>query len=175
MFKKILLATALTVALVSPTMAAAPAKAPTVAVVKVSLIMNEIPQTKAVEAKLSQEFAPRQAEIQSLQQKGSQLAQELQMGKYQGDELTKKQRELAQLHSDFQLKVRAFQEDERKRTAEEQRKVEIEVQKAIDAIAKERGIDLVLNEMGVVFISGPSFDISQDVIKRVSNSSKSKK
>lgn len=174
MFKKILLATALTAALVSPTMAAAPAKAPTVAVINLPLIMSEIPQTKAVEAKLSQEFAPRQAEIQSLQQKGSQLAQDLQMGKYQGDELTKKQRELAQLQSDFQLKVRAFQEDERKRSGEEQRKIAVEVQSAIDAIAKERGIDLVLREIGIAYTID-SLDISQDVIKRVSNSAKSKK
>lgn len=171
MFKKILLATALTAALVSPVMAADAAKTPTVAVINLPLIMNEIPQSKDVEAKLAKEFAPRQAELQSLQQKGAQLAQELQSGKYKGDQLTTKQRELAQMQSDFQLKVRAFQEDERKRSTEEQRKIAVEIQNAIDAIAKERGIDLVLREMGIAYTID-SLDISKDVISRVSKAKK---
>lgn len=171
MFKKILLATALTAALVSPVMAADAAKTPTVAVINLPLIMNEIPQSKDVEAKLAKEFAPRHTELMSLQQKGAQLTQELQSGKYTGDQLIKKQRELAQMHADFQLKVRAFQEDERKRSLEENRRVEIEIQNAIDSIAKERGIDLVLSDKGIAYVAN-YLDISQDVISRVSKAKK---
>lgn len=177
MFKKILLATALTAALVSPSFAAKSATTPTVAVINLPLIMSEIPQTKAVEEMLAKEFGPRQNEIETLNQKGSKLLQEIQAGKYQGDELVAKQRELAQLQSDFQLKVRAFKEDESKRSNEEQRKIAIEVQKAIDSIAKERGVDLVLRELSIVYVVEP-MDISKDVIERVSksaNKGKSKK
>lgn len=176
MFKKILLATALSATLVAPTMAADAAKSPTIAVINLPLIMAEIPQTKAVENILQKEFAGRQDELQKLNQKGIQLAQDLQAGKYQGDELTNKQRELAQLQSDFQLKARAFQEDERKRSTEEQRKIAVEVQKAIDAIAQERGIDLVLRGEGIAYTI-PALDISRDVIERTSKSvdKKSKK
>lgn len=174
MFKKILLATALTAALVSPSMAAPAAKAPTVAVINLPLIMNEIPQSKAAEEALAKEFAPRQAELQSLQTKGAKLAQDLQSGKYQGDQLIAKQRELAQMQSDFQLMARAFQEDERKRSTEEQRKVAVEVQNAIDAIAMERGIDLVIREMTIAYVV-PELDITKDVIDRVSKANKSGK
>lgn len=167
MFKKILLATAVSAALALPAMAAPAAKAPTIAVINLPLVMNEIPQSKAVEESLRKEFAGRQDELQKLQQKGMQLSQELQTGKYQGDTFTAKQRELAQLQSDFQLKARAFQEDERKRSTEEQRKIAVEVQSAIDAIAKERGIDLVLREIGIAYTID-SLDISRDVIDRVS-------
>lgn len=175
MFKKILLATAVTAALVAPSFAA-PAKTPTVAVINLPLIMSEIPQSKALEEKLAKEFGPRQNELQTMQQKGTQLAQEIQMGKYQGDELINKQRELAQMQSDFQLKARAFQEDESKRSKEENRKIAVEVQSAIDAIAKERGIDLVLREISIAYVVD-SLDISNDVIARVSKNStvKSKK
>lgn len=170
MFKKILLASALSAALVSTTIAA-PAKAPTIGVINLPLIMSELPQTKAVEAKLAKEFAARKAELESLQQKGIQLSQELQTGKYQGDQLISKQRELAQMQSDFQLKARAYQEDEHKRGNEEQRKIAVEIQNAIDSIAKERGIELVLREVGIAYVV-PSLDLSQDVIDRVSKANK---
>ena len=113
-------------------------------------------------------------QMQKMQQKGSQLGSDLQAGKYKGDELVSKQRELAQLQSDFQLKARALQEDQQKRVSEEQRKINIEVQKAIDAIAKERGIDLVLRGEGIAYTI-PELDISSEVITRVSAAGKAKK
>lgn len=178
MLKKVLLASALSFALlgVSAQAADAPAAArtPTVAAINLPFIINEIPQTKALEEALAKEFGAREQELQKMQQKGSQLGSDLQAGKYKGDELVSKQRELAQLQSDFQLKARALQEDQQKRVSEEQRKINIEVQKAIDAIAKERGIDLVLRGEGIAYTI-PELDISSEVISRVSAAGKAKK
>lgn len=177
MLKKVLLASALSFALLGASAQAADAPAaartPTVAVINLPFIINEIPQTKALEEALAKEFGAREQELQKMQQKGSQLGTDLQAGKYKGDELVAKQRELAQLQSDFQLKARALQEDQQKRVAEEQRKINIEVQKAIDAIAKERGIDLVLRGEGIAYAI-PEMDISSEVITRVSAANKAK-
>ncbi len=194
MFKKALLASALSVALmgaVAPAVAAPAAnakaeaaqtvkdpsakartkspaaKTPTIAVINLPLIMSEIPQAKERDERLVKEFAPREQELQKMQQNGVKLSQELQAGKYKGNELTAKQREIAQLQAEFQLKARAFQEDQQKRVQEENRKLAIAVQKAIDSIAKERGIDLVLRGEAIAFTVN-SLDISVDVIKRVS-------
>ena len=179
MLKKVLLASALSFALLGASAQAADAPAaartPTVAVINLQLIMNDIPQTKALTEALAKEFGAREQELQKMQQKGSQLGSDLQAGKYKGDELVSKQRELAQLQSDFQLKARALQEDQQKRVSEEQRKIDIEVQKAIDAIAKERGIDLVLRGEGFIVYSIPELDISSEVISRVSAAGKAKK
>ncbi len=180
MLKKVLLASALSFALLGASAQAADAPAaartPTVAVFNLQLIMNDIPQTKAVTEALAKEFGAREQELQKMQQKGSQLGSDLQAGKYKGDELVSKQREFAQLQSDFQLKARALQEDQQKRVSEEQRKIDIEVQKAIDAIAKERGIDLVLRgDGGIAVYSIPELDISSEVISRVSAAGKAKK
>ena len=64
MFKKALLASALSVALlgaVGPAVAAEAAKTPTVAVINLPLIMNEIPQAKEVEKRLNKEFSGRES------------------------------------------------------------------------------------------------------------------
>ena len=53
------------------------------------------------------------------------------------------------------------------------KKINIEVQKAIDAIAKERGIDLVLRGEGIAYTI-PELDISSEVITRVSAANKAK-
>ena len=171
MFKKILLASALSVALLGATqttaIAAPAAKSATIAVINLPLIMSEIPQAKAVEEALSKEFSAREKELQDMQQKGTKLGQEINSGKYKGNDLVSKQREIAQLQADFQLKARALQEDQQKRIQEENRKLAVSVQIAIDDIAKERGIDLVLRGEGIAYTI-EALDISQDIIKRVS-------
>lgn len=170
MFKKALLASALSVALlgaVGPAVAADAAKTPTVAVINLPLIMNEIPQAKEVEKRLNKEFSAREQELQKMQEKGAKLGQDINSGKYKGNELTAKQREIAQLQADFQLKARALQEDQQKRVQEENRKLAVAVQKAIDSIAAERGIDLVLRGEAIAYTIS-ALDISSDVIQRVS-------
>ena len=129
MLKKVLLASALSFALLGASAQAADAPAatsavkapvaahtPTVAVINLPLILNEIPQSKALEQALAKEFGAREQELQKMQQKGSQLGTDLQAGKYKGDELVAKQRELAQLQSDFQLARRSTKACQRRTT-----------------------------------------------------------
>ncbi len=181
MLKKVLLASALGAALVTTSLAqsamaaeAAAAKAPTIAVLNLQYIMTEIPQSKALQQTLAKEFGAREQELQKMQQEGVKLSQDLAAGKYKGDELTNKRRELEQLQADFRLKGRALQEDQQKRVQEEEREVMVTVQRAIDSIAQERGIDLVLRGEAIAYTIS-DLDISQEVIKRVSADKGSKK
>lgn len=166
MFKKALLATVLGATLfATPAMSAT--KAPTIAVLNLPLIMNEIPQAKALQESIVKEFGAREREMQKMQQDGVKLSQDLASGKYKGEQLTKKRRELEQLQADFRIKGRALQEDQQKVVQEKERDLMITVQRAIDSIAEERGIDLVLRGESIAFVN-PELDISKEVIKRVS-------
>ena len=172
MFKKLVMASAISAALlVQPTLAAQSAVTPTVAVINLPLIISEIPQTKIAQEKLAKEFASRENELQKLDADGRKLSSEVQSGKYTGQKLVDMNRKLAQMDSDFKLKAKALQEDQQRRFAEEQILVTTEVQKAIDKIAKERGIQLVLRE-GAVAYTINALDISKDIIDLVSKAKK---
>ena len=171
MFKKIALALAVASIAATPAMAAEKAQTPTIAVINVPLIMHEIPQAKTTREKLAKEFAPRERELQNLEAEGNKLAQKLKDSKLSEKERVDLQRRFAQMQSDFNLKAQALQEDQRKRVADENLKLAQEVQKAIDAIAKERGIQLVLRGESVAYTVN-ALDISQDVIERVGKSGK---
>ena len=171
MFKKYALAVAVAAAVSVPAMAAEKAQTPTIAVINVPLIMHEIPQAKTTREKLAKEFAPRERELQNLEAEGNKLAQKLKDSKLSEKERVDLQRRFAQMQSDFNLKAQALQEDQRKRVADENLKLAQEVQKAIDAIAKERGIQLVLRGESVAYTVN-ALDISQDVIDRAGKSGK---
>jgi outer membrane protein len=142
-----------------------------IAVINVPRIMQEIPQGKAIEAKLKSEFSSRISEMQRLETEGQTLAAKLKKDEafMAADERTKLQRRLAELQADFNLKGQALQEDQRRRFNEEQKKVLDKVQTAIDGIAKAQGYDLVLNGQSVVF-GAEKLDISAQVIQQVSKS-----
>lgn len=176
MFYKSALASAAAALMLAGSVQAAPASSgnlDTIAVINVPLIMHDIPQAKTVQESLQKEFASRIKEIQDLEKKGQKLTADVQGGKLTGDKLKDAQRELALLQSDYNLKGRALQEDMARRNQEEQSKLAVSVQKAIDDIAKERGLQLVLRGESIVYTVS-ALDISQDVIKRVGANAKKK-
>ena len=72
------------------------------------------------------------------------------------------------MRADYQLKAQALQEDQRKRVQQENIKLGSLVQKAIDTIAKERGLQLVLRGEAVAYATNAA-DISSEVIACVKN------
>ena len=178
MFKKLALATALSMTLVSyqaladdakvdasKTAATAPKAGVSIAVINLRYIMSELPQAKAAAEEMKTQFGPRSQELKSIQEKGQKLESQLQTAK--GEEVTKIQRQLAALKSDFDLKAQALQEDQQKKEREFEVTLGKLVQTAIDRIAKERGIDVVLRGESVVFATD-AVDISKEVIERAS-------
>ncbi|MDY6321301.1 MAG: OmpH family outer membrane protein [Succinivibrio sp.] len=142
-----------------------------IGVVNVPLVMNDIPQAAAVKEKLQKEFGPRQQELAKLETDGKALQQSLPTLK--GDQLTEAQRKLAQMQADYNLKGRALQEDQSKAVHDEEMKLGKLVQEAIDNIAKERGLQLVIRGEAVAYATR-AVDISDEVVKRVAAQSGAK-
>lgn len=169
MIKKVALVAALAAALSMNVQAAEDKSAEAssfIGVINMPFIMNEIPQAKASMEALQKEFGPREAELQKIETDGKALEQTLPTLK--GDQLVDTQRKLAQMQADFNLKLRALQEDRQKRAREEKLKLSKMIQKAIDAIAKERGLQLVIRGEDVAVFVTKGVNISDEVIKRVS-------
>jgi outer membrane protein len=81
-------------------------------------------------------------------------------------ERTKLQREMASLESDYKLKAKALQEDQRRRGAEEEQKLVQKIRKAIQDVAKREGYDIVVDANAVLYAS-PKDDLSSKVISAV--------
>ena len=169
--KKVLQLAGLAIAVATTGFSSAAMAETKIAVINVPRIMQEIPQGKAVEAKLKSEFGSRVRELQTLESQGQALSAKLKKDEsfMSADERTKSQRKLAELQADFNLKGQALQEDQRRRYGEEQKIVLQKVQAAVDSIAKAQGYDLVLNGQAVVYGS-EKVDISSQVIQQVSKS-----
>jgi len=166
MFKKLALATALSLTLATSALAAdAAAKTTSIAVVNVPLIMSELPQAKAATEALQKEFGPRKAELDKIQEQGAKLEQELKNAK--GDKVREIQRKLASLKADFDLKAQALNEDSQKKQHEAEITLFRLIQEAIDRIAKEKGYDLVLRGETVVYATD-AVNISKEVIEKAS-------
>ncbi len=170
MFKKLVLATALSLVLTNVACAEdkAPAKSASemgIAVVNIPLIMSELPQAKEAEAALSKEFGPRQAELEKIRKQGMDLEAQLKNAK--DGKVTEIQRKLASLKADFELKGQALQEDSQKKQHDAQVQLNRVIQEAINRIAKEKGLQLVIQGGAVVYAS-EAVDISQEVIERAS-------
>lgn len=175
MIKKLLIASVISATALSmqtTAFAQAPATQPVaaakIAIINLPLILSKIPQAKTSRDALQKEFAPREQEVVRIDQQAQTLAKELQDGKYSGDAYTQAMRKLAQIQSDLKLKAQALREDQTKRVEQEQIKLGTLVQKQIDSIVKERGIDVVLRGDMIASYVNPQYDISQEIIDRVS-------
>ena len=80
--------------------------------------------------------------------------------------IKKLQREMASLESDYKLKAKALQEDQRRRGAEEEQKLVQKIRQAIQDVAKREGYDIVLDANAVLHAS-PKDDLSTKVISAV--------
>ena len=120
----------------------------------------------------AKEFGPRQEELKNIENEGQKLAQQIQSGTLAGEQLTNAQRQIAQLQSDFNLKARALQEDQRKRAQEMEGRVNNEIQKAIDAVAKEQKLDFVMDGMAILNLSNEALNVTDEVLENLKKSYK---
>lgn len=169
--KQLLKAAGLSLALIAGTFSSAAMASEKIVVVFPAEIFQQLPQKDQVVNQLKKEFQPRINELKALEGKIKSKRE-----KYQRDaelmkeaDRTKLERELDSLGADYQLKAKAFEEDNRRRQGEEQNKIREKVMKAIDAVAKREGYDIVLNGETTVFVK-PTLDISKDVIAEIGKS-----
>lgn len=140
-----------------------------IAVVFTSKIMQQSPQLEKIKKKLQAEFKDRVTELQTLEKDITEIQDKLERDSelMAENELTELQRKIEVKLSEYKLKRKAFDEDKRRRTREEQQKAFILVSNVINEVALEKGYDVILNGEQIVF-SKPELDISNLIIKEIS-------
>lgn len=131
-------------------------------------VLAQMAQKAKVSDKLRAEFKDQIAAIERIEKK---MKEGLEKLKRDGELMseskrTELQRDLQSLDADLKLKVSNLREDERKRSAEEQRKLIEKLQKAIDSLAKKENYDLILDRQ-VVLHGDEKNDLSEKLLKMV--------
>jgi len=127
-------------------------------------IFKEANTAKAAQAKLEQEFAKRDKDLQdlgvSLKSSADKLEREAPTLS-EGQRATR-QKQLVEMDRDFQRKRREFQEDLNARKNEELQQVLERANKVVKSVAEAEKYDFVLQE--AVYVN-PKHDITEKVIK----------
>ncbi|HXY05190.1 MAG TPA: OmpH family outer membrane protein [Burkholderiaceae bacterium] len=127
-------------------------------------IMRESAAAKAAEARLTQEFAKRDKELQELGAKLKAAADKLDKD---GPVLTeadraRQQRDLQEMDRDFQRRRREFQEDLNQRKNEELQSLLERAQRIVRQIAEQEKYDLIVQD---AVYAGPRADVTDKVLK----------
>jgi len=127
-------------------------------------ILRDSKPAKAAQAKIEAEFKDRDTRLKkmaaSLRTKAQQLDKDAPV--LSQSELTKRQRELADLDSDLQRKRHEFQEDFNRRRNEEFSSIVAKANAAIKKIAEKEHYDLIIQDAVTV---SPKVDITDQVLK----------
>lgn len=148
-------------------LAAAPALAQTkIAVISTPSLLRDAPQIKAADAKLKAEFEKREQDLQAERKK---FQEDYKKAQREADAMSPQQKTAAEKDlfnrkSDLDLKERQFSEQAQARNAELQRDVLEKINRAIDEVAREKGLELVVRDPA---FAAPSLDITADVLKKL--------
>jgi outer membrane protein len=158
----------LPVTLFAAALAAAPSAAAEtkIAAIRTGVILRDAPQIRTADQKLKGEFEKREKEIES---EGRKLGDDIKKFQREADTMSPQQRAdtekgLNTRKIDFDLKQRQFAEQAQSRNQELRREVLEKVNKAIEEVAKEKGIELVLQDPAY---AAPGLDITDEVLKRL--------
>jgi outer membrane protein len=167
--KRFFKAMTLAVTLVAVPYTSALQAAQKIGVVYPSKIMQESPQRDKIIKKLESEFKGRYQALQALEGEITKLEKKLKRDAelLSKDKVTDMKRQVEVKVSEYQLKRKAFEEDNRRRQGEEQQKVLLVLREVINDIAAQDGYDIILNGEQIAF-SKATLDISDRVIKEIS-------
>lgn len=148
-------------------LAAVPAAAQTkIATIRSLDLMRDAPQIKSANEKMKAEFEKRQKELEA---EGRKLSEDIKKFQREADTISTQQRaqtekDLNTRKIDFDYKQRQLGEQVQAREQELRRELQGKFSKAIEEVAKEQGIELVLQDP-VYAASG--IDITEEVLKRL--------
>ncbi|TRY14385.1 OmpH family outer membrane protein [Shewanella hanedai] len=145
------------------------AQAEKIAVVDMQAVFEQLPQREQVSKTLKTEFGDRVASVQKIQEElRGMLEKQQRDGALMSDtQKTELVRKMESMKSDLQLKGKALDEDMRRRQGEEQNKLLVKVQQAINKIAEKDNYDMVLQRGAVIYVK-PTADISSKVVDALS-------
>jgi len=134
--------------------------------VNVPWILNNSPQVKAVEADLKSSFSQREDELRQRQEKLDAIEERLRVeAGIPEDEVRRLERDLISGKRRLKISQQEFQEDLALRQSEETNKLRRQISEVIQAVAKDKGLDMVF-ETAVVYVSD-RVDISKDVLSQL--------
>lgn len=138
-----------------------------IAFVNTPQVLEQAPQAEAVRNTLQNEFAPRDANLVSEQQRIRALEERLlRDAAIMGDEERRRlERELLAQQRDLKRLRDEFSEDFNIRRNEELARMQREIAQSIVNLAREKGFDLII-ESGVIYAS-ERVDITDEVIDRL--------
>lgn len=141
-----------------------------IAAVNSDRILRESAPAKAAQTKLEAEFAKRDKDLQDMAARLKSMSDALDRNgpTMSANDRAQKQRDLAQLDTDFQRKQREFREDLNQRRNEELAAVLDKANKVIKQIAEQQNYDLIVQE--AVYVS-PRIDITDKVLKALASPS----
>lgn len=144
--------------------AAARAEELKIGFVSTERIMRESVAAKAAEARLTQEFAKRDKELQDLGAKLKATADKLDKdGPVLAEaERARQQRDLQEMDREFQRRRREFQEDLNQRKNEELQSLLERAQRIVRQLAEQEKYDVILQD--AVYV-GPRADVTDKVLK----------
>ncbi len=135
-------------------------------------LFQDAPQAAQSEVMLRKEFADREKELLSLQEKIKELEDRLRRdGMVMSESARKKiDSELISLSRDARRNQEEFREDLNRRRNEEIAKVQEFIKQVIDKLGREEGFDLIFFE-GIAF-ANPELEITSKVLTRLQTLSK---
>lgn len=159
--KKWLLAAGLGLAMVTSAQAA-----DKIALVNMNSLFQQVAQKTGVSNTLENEFKGRASELQRMEGDLQSKMQRLQSMK-PGAERTKLEKDVMAQRQTFSQKAQAFEQDRARRSNEERGKLVTRIQTAVQSVAKDQSIDLVVDANAVAYNSSDVKDITADVLKQV--------
>ncbi len=169
--RQLLAATAAALALSAP-LAATAAEGYRIAFVEVPKLLQEAPQVAAVRDGLKKEFSRRDKDLVALQGEIKKIEEKLERdGAILSDAETQRlERDLVAKQRKLKSAQNEFQEELSVRQNEELNKLRRQIAEVIIEVAKEDGLDLVL-ETGVVYASDRA-NVTEKVLERLKRQSK---
>ncbi|AOE50355.1 OmpH family outer membrane protein [Kangiella sediminilitoris] len=150
-----------------PAMASAETK---VGVIDTNYIMAKTPEREAIQETLTKEFDGRKNQLErELKKLEDDRTKYVNNAKTMSDsQRTTTERDLKKRSSDFKLKEEAYQEDFKRRSQEEMKKLGQKLQEAVTTVAKNGGFDMLVDRRAVPYIGPGVQDVSDQVLQELS-------
>ncbi|HXX44526.1 MAG TPA: OmpH family outer membrane protein [Candidatus Acidoferrales bacterium] len=149
----------------------AAASAPTmkVGVINIQAAIASTAEGKQAAAELQSQFAPRTAELQTLQKQGQEINNRLQSGQttLSDEEKARLQRQYDGLNRTFQRKQQEFQEDTQDAQQDVVNRIGRKMIDVLDKYSKENGYAVILDtssQQTPVIYAANQIDVTQDII-----------
>lgn len=139
-----------------------------VAVVNVGDIFQQLPERDKVAKQLESEFKGRATELQSMEKDLQTKMERLQRdGKnMKASDRTKLEKEVMDKRAQFASKAQSFEQDNRRRQAEERGKIFKKIQSAVKTVANKKGYNVVVDSNAAIYADSAN-DITAEVLKQV--------